>query len=79
MKPPRLQPLDRSRLARARNLPITKIGPSQYRVGKHYVDLTEQDRCHCEDALLRGSPFCKHVLAAMIQEGMIDETQRGTP
>jgi hypothetical protein len=32
------------------------------------VDLTESGPCYCEDAILRGTARCKHVLAALMHE-----------
>lgn len=61
---------DKARLERARTLTIEQVGPRQYRVGKHWIDLDGETPCHCEDALLRWPPVpvCKHVMRAMLYE-----------
>jgi hypothetical protein len=56
------------RTEKARLLGVKKVGNRQYRVGKWWVDLTESEPCYCEDAILRGTPRCKHVLAALMHE-----------
>lgn len=52
-----------SRAEKAADLPVVKLGPGQYKVGREYVDLSASDPCHCADAIWRNAQ-CKHILAA---------------
>jgi hypothetical protein len=61
-----------ARLERAKQLPVVRLGPRQYKAGSQYVDLNEGDPCHCEDMMLSKYPplaMCKHVMAALLYEG----------
>ncbi len=62
--------LDTGRTQRAKSLSVKKIGPRQFKVGRHYVDLNESTPCHCEDMLLSKKPptACKHMIAAKMYE-----------
>lgn len=63
--------IDRGRLERAKMLHVEQVGPRQYKVGEHYVDLEGETPCHCADALLTNPApsACKHQLAALLKEG----------
>ena len=68
-------PVDLDRLERGVQLVAERSGPRRYRVtggaGEHWVDLGAtgaRPRCDCGDYLWRDRE-CKHILAAMLQEG----------
>ena len=68
-------PIDLDRLERGVQLTAERRGPHRYRVsggaGEHWVDLGAtgtHPRCDCGDYLWRDRE-CKHILAAMLQEG----------
>lgn len=76
----RLRPLppggiDPDRLERSLGLSATQIGPGRYHVqgetAEYYVNLEEPDvpPCECPDWTWRERTFCKHVLAALREEG----------
>jgi uncharacterized Zn finger protein len=46
---------------------VEQLGPRQYKVGTHYVDLVEVD-CDCGDWAWRSPKPCKHLKAAMLFE-----------
>lgn len=56
-------------------LTVRRVGPHQYRVGQHDVDLHASDaagRCTCGDYLYRKEAkglACKHLRAAALLEG----------
>jgi hypothetical protein len=67
--------VDLDRLERGVQLVAERIGAGRYRVtggaGEHWVDLGAtgaRPRCDCGDYLWRDRE-CKHILAAMLQEG----------
>ena len=74
--------IDLDRLERGVELVCTKVGPGRYHVTggahEHWVDLGATGagpRCDCGDYLWR-EEVCKHILAAMLQEGNITVISR---
>jgi len=54
---------------------VEQVGPNQFRVGTHYVELGAETECHCGDHLFRNRP-CKHIKAARALAGR-DYLKRG--
>jgi hypothetical protein len=55
------------RTEKARLIGVEQLGPRQFKVGRHYVDLNESDPCHCGDSIWRNR-ICKHIRAALNYE-----------